>query len=386
MFLMAVGHSDEIEPTEAIAAVVTQCEEGLAGRHPNAGLLFANYDTDPVPLVSGVRDAFPGIELIGSTSVGEMSSVLGFREDSVTLAVFASDTVDVTAGWATDAGSDPEGAARRAALDARSKTEKEPRLCLAFPSVSREEPSRLLRELRAQLGDGVHVLGGGSGPRVTGETSPARQFHADQIDADAVALLLFSGPLAYSFGVDTGWRPVGREGTVTEASGMTVRTIDDEPAVAFYERYLGPGAKPSAANPLAVFDGDPEGFYLRVPLRFEAETGAIEVAGDVAPGSTVRLTVAVTDDIFDGTRSAATEALRSYPGGAEPRAALVFSCAVRKMVLGTRTGMELDIARERFGPSVPICGLYCFGEIAPVRDGSTRFHNETIVAVLLGDA
>jgi hypothetical protein len=37
------------------------------------------------------------------------------------------------------------------------------------------------------------------------------------------------------------------------------------------------------------------------------------------------------------------------------------------------------------GPDVPFAGFYCFGEIAPVASvDETRFHNETIVAVLLG--
>jgi hypothetical protein len=43
------------------------------------------------------------------------------------------------------------------------------------------------------------------------------------------------------------------------------------------------------------------------------------------------------------------------------------------------------MAREMLGFDLPMAGLYCYGEIAPVgsADGS-RFHNETLVAVLLG--
>src|SRR4029450_9002372 len=102
MFRMAVGHSDDIDPDVAVEAVVAQCNRALAGERPRAGLLFLNYDTDPAPLIAGVRKAYPDAEIIGTTSVGEMSSILGFQEDSVTLALFASDSVDVTAGLATD--------------------------------------------------------------------------------------------------------------------------------------------------------------------------------------------------------------------------------------------------------------------------------------------
>ena len=43
------------------------------------------------------------------------------------------------------------------------------------------------------------------------------------------------------------------------------------------------------------------------------------------------------------------------------------------------------MARSELGPSVPLAGLYCYGEIGPV-DGATtsRFFQETFVALLLG--
>jgi len=383
---MAVGHSDDIEPSRAIKTVIAQCDRALDGERPIAGLLFANYDIDPLPLLSAVKAAYPDVDVIGSTSVGEMSSVMGFQDDSVALAMFTAQRVDITAGWATGISSDPEGATRRAVGDARAKTDKTPRLCLAFPSVALDEPSVVLHELRRALGDDVTVLGGGSGPRIVGDATLARQFYGDRVHDDAIAILLFSGPVLHSFGVDTGWRAVGRTGTVTDAEGSSIQTIDGEPAVAFYEHYLGGGAKPSAGNPLAVFEDESDDFYLRVPLRFDAATGTIEMAGRVTTGARVRLTVAVTEEIFDGTRSAVRKAIEGYPPASAPEAALVFSCAVRKLVLGTRTGTELDITRRELGPDMPVCGLYCYGEIAPIRTGPARFHNETIVAVLLGEA
>ena len=128
---MAVGHSDDIDPARAVDDVLRQCDGALHGDTPKAGLLFSTYDTDLEPLVSGIRTAYPEIELVGSTSAGEMSSVLGFREDSVMLAVFASDSVDITAGFATGVSDSPESAARRAVDQARTKSDQPPRLCIA---------------------------------------------------------------------------------------------------------------------------------------------------------------------------------------------------------------------------------------------------------------
>ena len=384
---MAVGHSDDIDPEDAVAAVLEQCDRSLDGARATAGLLFSTSDTDLVPIVAGVRRAYPDIQLVGSTSAGEMSSVLGFQEDSVMLALFASDSVDITAGVGLGVSDSSEAAARQAIEEALSKTDKPPCLCIVMPCITADDPSILLRELQRSLPECVPVLGGGSAPRTApNEALRARQFYNHRILEDAVSVLLFSGSLSYSFGVDTGWRPVGSRGRVTEVSGTTIHRIDGEPALAFYQRYLGPDVKPTPANPLAVFEGDTDDFYLRVPLPSDAPAGSVRLSGGVPEDATVQLTVAVTDEIFAGTRSAVQKAMKGFPVASSPEAALVFSCAIRKLVLGTRTGAELDIARGELGEAIPICGMYCFGEIAPIATGATRFHNETIVAVLLGEA
>ena len=98
MFRMAVGHSDDIDVERALDAVIEECEAVLAGAVPSAGLLLASWDSDHRALIDRIRGRYPGIELAGATSSGEMSSVLGFSEDSVALALFASDTVDIVAG------------------------------------------------------------------------------------------------------------------------------------------------------------------------------------------------------------------------------------------------------------------------------------------------
>src|SRR5687767_7962659 len=131
---MAVGHSDDVDAGDALDDVLEQCARNLDGSEPKAGLLLATHEDHPQPLIEGVRDAYPDVELIGSTSAAEMSSVLGFQEGSIVLALFASDTVDITGGLGTGLASDPSGTARRAVREALDKTDREPRLCLTAPA------------------------------------------------------------------------------------------------------------------------------------------------------------------------------------------------------------------------------------------------------------
>jgi hypothetical protein len=68
-----------------------------------------------------------------------------------------------------------------------------------------------------------------------------------------------------------------------------------------------------------------------------------------------------------------------------PDAALFFSCAARKNLLGTRTGEELEQIRGILGRAVPICGFYGYGEISPHMGDptGTKYHNESFVTLLL---
>ena len=92
-----------------------------------------------------------------------------------------------------------------------------------------------------------------------------------------------------------------------------------------------------------------------------------------------------TEEIVDGARASISDALARFPSGRKPDAALLWSCATRRFLLGTRTGREVEIVRDTVGADTPVAGFYCLGEIAPIVDGDvSQFHNATMVAVLLG--
>ena len=337
-----------------------------------------------------MRARYPGIELAGSSSAGEMSSVLGFREDSVALALFASDTIDIVVGLGRDLKADCLAAADRAVAEATAKTRLPPRLCIVLSTIGGVEASVILGALRTALGPGVPILGGGAAPHdpsKEGDGASSLEFAGDVLTGDALAILLFAGPLAFSFGVETGWRGVGPRATITRISDAGVLEIDGRPALEFYERYVGTGPPP-VANPLAVFE-EPgsDRFYLRTPVAYDRDGGSMTFFGAVPEGATVQLTMAGTDEIFEGTTASFADALARFPEGVRPDGALLFSCATRKFLLGTRAGREIELAREAFGPAMPIGGIYCMGEIAPMASADgTRFHNATMVSVLLGSA
>jgi hypothetical protein len=383
MLRMAVGHSNDPDPADAASDVVRQCREQLDGLEPDVALLLATIDMDHQPLLDRIAEACPHTSLVGATTDGEFSSVLGYQEDSVSLAMFSSGTIDLSTGVGRNLSRDLQAACRQAVDQARSGTNQDPRLCFVLPDTRGVDPDSIVAALHGLLGPNVTILGGGSSA-----TDPSNwrsyQFAGSERLEDSLAILLFSGPLELSTGVATGWKPLGKAGLITRAHENLVFEIDGEPAIEFFKRYVGTPSPALIATPLAVFESDSEDYYLRAPTAYDEESGSVTFFGSIPENARVRLSHSSTEDILDGASESFDLARAHYPESKRPEAALLVSCAVRKMLLGGRTGEEMSRFTAGIEPSLPVCGFYAYGEIGPLADDKTRFHNTTIVTLLLG--
>ena len=282
-------------------------------------------------------------------------------------------------------GIDVEAACASAAGQALGATRREPKVCIVLAEGFSVDPQITLDAMARALPEGVAMVGGTSAGRDFAAVRPSFQFCGDRVSEDGVAVLLFSGPIAHSTALGTGWRTLGATGTVTRAGSGMIEEIDGRPAIEFLARYLDVTGPASFGNPLAVVEGAGDESYLRAIQGTDPVSGSVIVAGTIPVGAIVQLTTADTADILAGAEAALHRATADFPDGARPEAALIFSCAVRRFLLGSRTRVEAELARSVYGTSMPIAGLYCFGEIGPVRGtGSSRFFNETFTTLLLG--
>jgi hypothetical protein len=384
MFTAVVGHSEDFDTGAAAAEVLAQCRAGLKGVAPTAGLLFAAIDFDHQVLLDEINRQLPGIQLIGCSTDGEISSELGFREDSVTLILFASDTVDITAGVGRGLSADVAGACRSAIDAAKAKTSKPPRLCLTMPEGLTAEGHSVTATLQDTIGSTTPIFGALAGDQM--RLKSTRQFFGTEVLQDSIPVLLLCGDLHFSYGVATGWHQVGDVGTITRARGAVVHEIDGAPAIDFYRKYLGPAATPTVELPLAILNSRDATDCLRASWGFvDAITGAVTFLGAVPQGARVRLTLADRDQILTGCAESLSIAQSNFPAGVEPAAALFFSCTARKTLLGTRTEEELNLIRGSLGAAVSVCGFYGYGEISPQMGDSsgTKYHNESFVTLLI---
>ena len=389
--IVATGHSQDLDSADAIEEALDQCAETFGGKTPQAGLLFAGLDHDHQALLDGVQARYPGLQLIGCTTHGELSSD-GFAEDSIALMLFHSERVQFRAGIGEGIRTNPE-AAQQAARMALDGLDAPVRLCIALPEGVGDLdspgtiPIGLLDALGAALGPDVPVCGGlaADQTRFTG----TYQFCNGQVYSDALPILLVAGPLHVATGIASGWEPVGEEHRLTNVDGLVIGGIDGEPPRDVWVRYFGVDNHPGAPNFFAVYPDEvgsreTDEFYLCTPAHFQ-DDGSMVTMSPATPGARIRFTSATRDQLLAGAASSVEKARASYPG-AEPEAALVFSCASRHGLLGTRVGGELGQLQEQIGAALPAVGFYTMGEICPLPTSSKPVHHvSTFVTVLIGE-
>lgn len=389
--LAAVGHSHDLDSADAIEEALDACREKLGGMTPQAGLLFAGIDHDHQALLDRVEARYPGLQLIGCTTHGELSSA-GFSEDSVVLMLFHSERVQFRAAVGEDMRKEP-AVARQAVAKALDGLGVPVRLCIALAEGVGDVdspgtiPLGLLDALGDALGPEVLVCGGLAADQV--RFSGTYQFCNGRVYTDALPILLMAGPLRVATGVASGWQPIGEEHRLTDVDGLLVGGINAEPPRDVWRRYFGMDNHSGAPNFFAVYpesgeQGASDGFYLCCPARFQ-EDGSMVTMTPAAPGARIRFTSATREQLLAGARSSAEKASASLSGG-DASAAVVFSCASRHALLGTRVGEETRLVQEQVGASVPVIGFYTMGEIcSPEGSANPVHHVSTFVTVLIGE-
>jgi hypothetical protein len=381
MLKIAVGHSNDPDSIEAVDEAIQQCLDSLEGKIPQAGILFAAIDFEHELILNQINATFPDLELIGGTTDGEVSSVLGFQQDSLTLMLFCADDIEIRAAVGRNVSQNPTEIAQQTVETLKDTLKTDLRLCITTPESLTTSASSILDGLRLGLGT-VPVLGGTTGDQTKIERT--YQFFKTEVLSDSVPILLWGGNLLFSHGVASGWRPIGKQSIVTKVHKNIIYEIDDKPALEFYRYYFDDFA-PDVAYPLAIFPPGEETFFLRGALSYDSEMGSLTVAADVPKQSVIQITDATQESIQAASKTAFDYAWETYPG-TEPAAALFFSCAWRRFVLGTQTNQEYAAIANTLQHPIPSCGFYTYGEISPLREkGPTFFHNTTFVTLLLGN-
>jgi hypothetical protein len=200
-----------------------------------------------------------------------------------------------------------------------------------------------------------------------------------------------AGPdLVVRHGSQGGWETFGPVRRVTRSTGNVLHSLDDDPALDLYERYLGDRAAGLPATallvPLAVqAPGTGGRTVVRTVLGVDRDARSMTFAGDVPTGSSAQLMTGSLDRLVDGA-GAAGLAARGPADASGGSLALAVSCVGRRLVLGRRTEDELEAVLAQLVPGTELVGFYSYGELAPIEAGSCDLHNQTMTVTTLTES
>ena len=385
MLRVEVVQVEDAETAPAVEMAIQRLGMKLEGCVPQAAIVLAGIDSDHPLILRRLAQAFPGIRLVGCTTAGEFSSDFGFSDDSLSIMAICSDTLSIATGIGRDLSGDPVRAVSQALDTAEKELPGSARLCLVFPNALHTAPQTMLQALNDRLAGECAVFGGLSA-RHWHSDIPTLQFHGESVFEDALPLLLMGGALRYDFFLANSWQPVGAAEPASHTHGSELLRIGQRRALDFYRHYLGPHTSPALEFPLAVFENEGNDFYIRSPIDYHEGSGGILFSTPIPQGATVQLTEATRGRLVKELELQLDRLAHRWGGRMTPAAALVFSCATRKQILGTWTPQELSHLKRCLPQDLPILGFYSYGEISPITHGqSSWLHNCTMVTLLLGE-
>ncbi len=365
--IFASGISAHPDPAEAVAEVVLQVSERIAGPPSVAAVFVSGSAIDALSNVVDAIDTLLGPEtMIGATAAG----VLGGGEEIESgdgLALWAAAGVGATPIRLESLGGSPPIIAGLPDDLAEGSTV----VALADPhTVDIEGVVSHLNQRTASVG-----LVGGLASTAAGPEDN-RLILGGEVHLDGGVGLVLPPGVATAI-VSQGCRPIGSPWVITEANGQMIHGLGGRPALERLNeliKSLSAADRASAARGLHVgmvandqqltFDqGD---FLIRDVLGADRSTGAVAV-GDIAEVGHV-LQFQIRDE------TSASKELDRLLATVNARGAIVFTCKGRGSHLFTTPSHDASHISEHLGSAV--AGMFCGGELGPIA-GRNAIHGVT---------
>ena len=247
----------------------------------------------------------------------------------------------------------------------------------------------LLLELDGEPGAPVVVGGMASGGRRPGDHC---LFAGTDVLLEGAVAVALSGSATVTV-VSQACVPIGPEMVVTAAEGSSVMELAGMPALEKLEEVvngLEPAERALAVEGLmaglVIDENTPDyerGNFLVRPIHGgDRDSGALVLGENPRIGQTMRFHVRDARSADEDLR-AALRAARGEMGPAAPGGALMFSCNGRGTRMFSEPNHDAGAASEELS-DVPLAGLFCNGEIGPVR-GRSFLHGHTATMVVFAD-
>lgn len=369
--------------------IKTGLAESMAdGFKPTVAIVFISIRQDRKAICEILHNE--RIDILGSTSCGEF--INGYQDLGSTVILLLDLSHDAyTILFSAIGDKNVNEAAAELARTALEKFRK-PAFILCSTGVSTKgnllDGEALVRSIENLVGPQVNIYGGMAGD--DGTFTGTYVFTYEKETDEGIAALVLDEEKIRLYGMAiSGWKPIGIFRTVTKSKGNLIYTIDDQPALDLYLKYLGKEPA-SVANKYKIFDevglhypfqveremGEP---VMRTPMSFNSDENALVCDFDVPQGSKLRFSMPPDFDIVEKVLEDANELKNASQADAD--ALLIFSCAGRLSALGPLANSENEGLYDVW--KAPMAGFFTYGEYGRAINGRQEFHSTTCCWVAL---
>ena len=343
--------------------------------HPYRSILFHLYsimfDDEHVGKVQRtIMEMYPDASICGTSSNGDICD--GHLADYglvMAVSVFESTEVRTRLFNCVPGQEEKAGEQIRELID-NTEGIKAAEILITLKSIN----SHIILNQVERCNENVKIFGGGSAA-VDISGTDTKVISSDSVCHSGIMVATYSGD---DFNIDIhhaiGWKPLGKDLTVTKIAGKKLYELDNVAAASVYSKYLDIQAGDDFFSNILEFPimSTQHGQQvLRLPFSCDSTDGSIILAADLDEGTTVNLSYG-DPDVIRGDVSDLTEHVRTYA----PQAIFLYSCGVRRLywkyLINKETGPFSQIA--------PVSGFYSSGEIMRM-DNFLIEHHVTLIAI-----
>ncbi len=362
--------------------------ENLAdGFKPTLAIMFISIKQDRKAVCEIFHNE--GIDILGATSCGEFNN--GYQSEGAIVILLMDLPRNTYHILYEDFENRTVGEAAAQLAKSALQIFKKPAFIICSTGLSAKDGlvdgKDLMLSMEKVVGPNVNIYGGMAGDDLT--YSGTFAFTYDRESEKGIAALVLDEDKINLHGMAiSGWKPLGIYRTVTKSEGGWIYTIDNQPALQMYLKYLG-NEPITGEREYELFEdvgfhypfqvegiGDP---VMRTPFLIDKDKNALKLDYDIPQGSKFRFSIPPDFDIVENVLSKAKELKNASNTGAD--ALLVFSCAGRLSTMGPLIKMENDGLSEIW--KAPMAGFFTYGEYGTNVNGRQEFHSTTCCWVAL---
>ena len=366
-------------PEEIQSALLDSMADGYK---PTVAIVFISIKQDRKAVCDILNKE--GIDILGATSSGEFMNGHQSMGEAVVMLLDINRSDYSILFEAVGDGAEAD-AATRLAEKALQKFEKPAFiLCTTLASADGKmlNGEILIRSIENKVGPQVTLFGGMAGDDIT-FTGTYVFANNRETDYGMVALVLNENKISLQGVAISGWKPIGVSRTITRSEGNLLYTIDNQPALEMYLRYLGKEIsldedQTKFFESIGIhypFQIEREGLPPKIcgPIGYDKEKKALICESNLSQGSRFRFSSPPDFEIIDTVIAKAQELKNKTHADAD--ALLIFSCAGRLSTLGPMAQQENEGLQQIW--NVPMAGFYTYGEYGKGENGKHEFHSTT---------